>query len=548
MKRRIGTWMMLVFAAGTTVRVLAQNPNAMPYRAIHNPEFVAAAGVTFLQDDDILLGVASGKVAKAFPAADLTQHGAVSDQLPDGPISVTWCGVCNTGLVFRADVNGRTLHFQYDRMVGGNEVQKDLETGTSWQQATGEAIDGPLKGTRLKLYPVVRTTWAAWRKQYPHTVVLKPLPGYAERMPAAAQRIKDVTRVGLEGAPRGASTRDGRLPPRETVAGLEVGREAVAFPFTQLRIARVVNERVGGLPVVIIHQPSSDTTTAYEARVKGKVLRFQPANTDASAVVDLETRSTWNPYGLALSGPMQGTQLTQVVLVPQFWFAWSQFRPGTRVFTANGAPISAPRRVAWETIARLDVPDEIEPVISVSRFELAAAPSVPRPIGDGHIHQGPVFGYILQGEIENQVEPNPPARYKPGDFFPEPAGRLHRFLRNTRTTEPAVLLTFQTGSRGRPVPFIKLLLEEKFPAMKNQEAALLRLTLPPGARSDPHAPAGRGIVYVLRGKVDTATAANEPRTLTAGETLFQPGIGPVLTFRNTSSEPATLLLYHVGPK
>jgi hypothetical protein len=53
---------------------------------------------------------------------------------------------------------------------------------------------------------------------------------------------------------------------------------------------------------------------------------------------------------------------------------------------------------------------------------------------------------------------------------------------------------------------------------------------------------------VLRGKVDTATAANEPRTLTAGETLFQPDIGPVLTFRNTSSEPAMLLLYHVGPK
>src|SRR4029450_9647125 len=131
----------------------------MPYTAIHHPEFVAASEATFLQDDDILLGVTSGSVAKAYPAADLAQHGAVSDTVPDGPISVTWCGVCNTGLVFRATVKGRTLHFQYDRMVGANEVQKDMETGTSWQQATGEAIDGPLKGTRLALYPVVRTTW-----------------------------------------------------------------------------------------------------------------------------------------------------------------------------------------------------------------------------------------------------------------------------------------------------------------------------------------------------------------------------------------------------
>jgi hypothetical protein len=109
----------------------------------------------------------------------------------------------------------------------------------------------------------------------------------------------------------------------------------VAYPFSELRIARVVNDRVGGLPVVIVHQPSSDTTTAFDARAKGKVLTFRAANDEASSLSDLETRSTWNAYGLALDGPLKGTQLTQVILVPQFWFAWSQFRPGTRIFSAS---------------------------------------------------------------------------------------------------------------------------------------------------------------------------------------------------------------------
>jgi len=344
MKQRIGTakqWtstvLRLVLVIGTAAPILAQAPQGtpMPYTAIHRPEFVGASEATFLQDDDILLGVTSGNVAKAYPAADLTQHGAVFDRVPDGPISVTWCGVCNTGLVFRAEVKGRTLHFEYDRMVGANEVQKDSETGSSWQQATGEAIDGPLKGTRLKLYPVVRTTWAEWRKRYPYTMVLKPLPGYAERMPNRSRRIKEVTRLGPEGAPNGALTLDKRLPARETVAGLEVGRETVAYPFSELRIARVVNDRVDGLPIVIVHQPSSDTTTAFEARVKGRPLKFQQANDDASSVIDLETRSTWNAYGLCLEGQLKGTQLKQVILVPQFWFAWSQFHQGTRVFTTR---------------------------------------------------------------------------------------------------------------------------------------------------------------------------------------------------------------------
>jgi hypothetical protein len=334
--------LILVLQAGIGVPVLAQSPPGappltapMPYTAIHQPEFVTAAEATFLQDDDILLGVASGNVARAYPAADLTQHGAVLDRMPDGPISVTWCGVCNTGLVFRAEVKGRTLHFQYDRMVGANEVQKDLETGSSWQQATGAAIDGPLKGTRLQLYPMVRTTWAAWRTRYPHTMVLKPLPGYAERMPDRSRRIKNATRVGPEGAPKGALTFDTRLPARETVAGLEVGRESVAYPFSELRIARVVNDRVGGQPIVIVHQPSSDTTTAFDARANGKVLRFQAASEEASSLIDLDTRSTWNAYGLCLEGPLEGTQLKQVILVPQFWFAWSQFHQGTRIFTTR---------------------------------------------------------------------------------------------------------------------------------------------------------------------------------------------------------------------
>jgi hypothetical protein len=52
-------------------------------------------------------------------------------------------------------------------------------------------------------------------------------------------------------------------------------------------------------------------------------------------VIDLKTHSTWNAYGLCLEGPLKGTQLKQVMLVPQFWFAWSQFRQGTRVFTAR---------------------------------------------------------------------------------------------------------------------------------------------------------------------------------------------------------------------
>jgi hypothetical protein len=312
-----------------------RNPPMMPYTAVHQPAFVPAAKATFAQDDDLVIGVAQGRTAKAYMALDLTQHGSVDDQMPDGPIEVTWCSTCGTGAVFRAAIDGKLLHFEYDSMVNANEVHRDVETGSRWQQSTGEAISGPLKGRTLTLYPFLLTTWKTWRTRYPATTIMSPAPGYLERAAILRPRQKQSLRGGDGDAPAGSFSKDDRLRPREMIAGLAVGGETMAFPIAALRTVRVVNDRLGGVPVVVIHQPSSDTTTAFEARANGKTLTFQPGNADASVVVDTVTHTTWDAYGLAVKGQLKGTRLKPLILIPEFWFAWSQFRPGTRVFTAR---------------------------------------------------------------------------------------------------------------------------------------------------------------------------------------------------------------------
>ena len=70
-----------------TVSAMAQR---LPYRAVHNPQFIPARAATFLHDGDRVIGVTEGKTAKAFPAAILAQHGLVEDASPDGPIAITW--------------------------------------------------------------------------------------------------------------------------------------------------------------------------------------------------------------------------------------------------------------------------------------------------------------------------------------------------------------------------------------------------------------------------------------------------------------------------
>ena len=80
---------LLMLVAASTAFAFQTQPS-LPYKAIENPEFITAKQATFMSDRDRLIGVSDGKIAKAYPAGILAQHGLVQDKLSDGPIAVTW--------------------------------------------------------------------------------------------------------------------------------------------------------------------------------------------------------------------------------------------------------------------------------------------------------------------------------------------------------------------------------------------------------------------------------------------------------------------------
>lgn len=224
----------------------------------------------------------------------------------------------------------------------------------------------------------------------------------------------------------------------------------------------------------------------------------------------------------------------------------------TTVLAVSSARLAAQPgtgEAVWETLMRAPVSEDAAPKVSVFSLPIAPAPPVPPAIGAGHTHAGPVFAYILQGEIENQVEPDPPEIYKPGGFFSEAPGHVHRFLHNRSTTEPAKVIVFQAGETGKAAPVIKLLLEEPLRTTANQEVSLLRLTLPPSARAEGRAHSGPGIVYVLEGSIETSDGTDGRATHRAGDLFVEPVNPAGIFFKNmSSSEPARLLLYPVSER
>ena len=233
--------------------------------------------------------------------------------------------------MFRAESQGKQLHFENAGVIGGNEVFRDKETGSRWQQSSLEAISGPMKGAHLQLRDFLLTSWGEWSKLHPETVVLKPLPGYAARIPEVNRRVEEGL-LQRGNAPEGVLRTDDRLPPKTMILGLNVEGAGKAFPLNALRRTLVVNDTLGGSPVVIVHQPGSDTTTAFSARLAGNTLTFTAANPEATELIDSRTHSRWDPYGHCVAGKLKGSKLQPLILEPEYWFAWSEFHPGTAIF------------------------------------------------------------------------------------------------------------------------------------------------------------------------------------------------------------------------
>jgi hypothetical protein len=89
---------------------------------------------------------------------------------------------------------------------------------------------------------------------------------------------------------------------------------------------------LGGQRIVIVHQPGSDTTTAFLARWNGKALTFSATNAGATELTDAQTHSLWDAYGQCVSGKLKGSHLDPLILEPEYWFAWSEFHPDTTIY------------------------------------------------------------------------------------------------------------------------------------------------------------------------------------------------------------------------
>jgi hypothetical protein len=143
-------------------------------KMFYQPEHknVVAVAENKVAPDKLVIGIEMNGDAKAYPVEIIGYHHQVQDTLAGEPIMVTYCTVCRTGRVYSPFVNGKKENFRLVGMDHFNAMFEDNATKSWWQQATGAAIAGTLKGHVLPEIPSQQMTLAAWLRAYPQTKIL----------------------------------------------------------------------------------------------------------------------------------------------------------------------------------------------------------------------------------------------------------------------------------------------------------------------------------------------------------------------------------------
>jgi len=130
------------------------------------------------------------------------------------------------------------------------------------------------------------------------------------------------------------------LSPREPVISLELNGDARAYAAQILTWHEIVNDEVGGVPVVVTYCPLCNTGIAFvRPVVDGKLLDFGTSGKlyrSNLVMYDRQTESLWpQALGRAVVGPLTGTNLEFVPVQMVSWEDWRRQYPDGRVLSRD---------------------------------------------------------------------------------------------------------------------------------------------------------------------------------------------------------------------
>lgn len=291
--------------------------------ALTNPKLIDPKDADYLTEDELIFGVSINGDARAYPLRILDWHEMFNDVIGGVPVSLAYCTLCGSGILFETTVEGRDKPFVFGSsgfLFRSNKLMYDQQTHSLWNQFTGRPVVGALTGSgiELKTRPVAITSWADWLKANPKTRVISLETGY--------------DRDYEPGKPYGpyfsspelmfpAVVDETKLKAKDYVFALRSSGMNKAWPLELFKKSPVINDTAGVISLTLVGNSKTRTVRAY--RTEGEIFK----SGDDAALLMLDGK-TWRVSEDALRGP-EGKTYNRLPGHIAYWFAWSGYLGGT---------------------------------------------------------------------------------------------------------------------------------------------------------------------------------------------------------------------------
>jgi hypothetical protein len=297
---------------------------------LNNPARLPVSEADWMVPEELVLGAEVNGEAVAYPVRILGHHELANDVIAGIPVSMVYCTLCRTGLLFdrrfTPEAGGEEveLSFQTSGLLwSSNKIMVDMPTDTLWQHLSGVGISGPHEGETLTQLPVVTTTWEDWVAEHPDSETLEiPKPTFFPDNPE-----RPAIAYGYD--PGGAyqnyyanpdvwfpifDTPD-VFPLKTAVLGIDHEGDVLAINVEALIEFGPRVFVVGERPVLFI--PTAGGARAYD----GSGLDLADGDVPEVADSDAETATL-----------ADGSELPRLVVPQPFWFAWFGDHQDTRTW------------------------------------------------------------------------------------------------------------------------------------------------------------------------------------------------------------------------
>ena len=146
------------------------------FSIVEDPFMAIASEVDYPEEVEVLTVTSRGR-SRAYPIQFLAYHHLVRDTVGEVDFDITYCVLVDAENVFphQADRN-----FELVAARRNNSIYRDLESGSWWQQQSGQAVAGDQQGAKIQAHPSFRMTFGEWRAMFPDGLVMKPQPGFEQ--------------------------------------------------------------------------------------------------------------------------------------------------------------------------------------------------------------------------------------------------------------------------------------------------------------------------------------------------------------------------------